>query len=95
MSSRNDETKNDLQAATDALGVRSKDSNDLVTATKREEGDLGSTPEFAGNNYWRPPTTDEDLDEMLRAEGMLWNEQAELFLLWAGAIPPLMYLMLL
>jgi len=71
VSSRNDETKNDLQAATDALGVRSKDSNDLVTAKKREEGDLGSTPEFAGNNYWRPPTTDEDLDEMLRAEGML------------------------
>ena len=69
---RNDLLRQELTAAKQSLSAHAKDSNDLVQFNKADEGDLGSTPEFANNNFWRqPPTSEEDLDEMLRAEGML------------------------
>ena len=70
-SQKRDPIKDDLSAVKESLAALSKDSNDLVQSNKADVGDLGSTPEFAGNNYWRPPVSEDDLDEMLRAEGML------------------------
>jgi len=71
VSSRSDQLAIDLKDAKLGLAPQAHDTNDLVQVTKAEEGDLGAEPEFAGNNYWRPPTSEEDLDELLRAEGML------------------------
>lgn len=60
-----------MLAVKESLAAIAKDSNDLVKVNKAEVGDLGTAAEFGSNNYWRQPTTDEDLDELLRAEGMM------------------------